>query len=145
MDVSGYFGKYSNHSEEVAGFVGGAEDGIERASLVVLGAGQQAVIAGFGEGEAEVLGEVCLMLAVDLLEGDVKGGDEPGGESLLDHQIIFGVIKFEVDYLADPVRVVPAQIIKIIEHLRISLHLCVPHPRRQVVYIIPSLILIVAA
>lgn len=84
------------------------------------------------------------MLAVDVLEGYIKSWHDPGGEPLINHEIIFGVIKFEVDYLVDPIGVVLAQVVKIIEHLRISFHLRVPHPRRDVMYIIPALILVVA-
>lgn len=84
------------------------------------------------------------MLTVNLLKRDIKSRDEPSGESLIDHEIIFGVIKFEVDYLVDPLCIVLPQIIKNIEHLRVNLHLTIPHPRRQVLYIIPSLVLIAA-
>ena len=144
MDFSVFYGKYPNSNKKIAGFVGGTKDRIERASFVVLSTGQQAVIAGFRKRKPHILGEICLMLAVDLLKGDIESRDDSGGESLIDHEIIFGVIKLEVDYLVDPLRVVLPQIIKIIEHLRVDLHLSVSHPRWEVMYIIPSLVLIAA-
>lgn len=70
------------------------------------------------------------MLAVNMLKGYIKSRHESSVEPFTHHEIIFGIIKFEVDYLADPIRVVLAQVIKIIEHLRINFHLRIPDPRR---------------
>lgn len=106
---------YSNSCEQVGGFIIGVEDWVERAPSAILASGQQAVAAVLGKGEADIFSKAGLSGTINVTERNIEGRHDPGFELGLRHQIIFGVIKFQVDYLVDRLRVLLSKVVQLVE------------------------------
>jgi len=75
--------------------------------------------------KSNILRKISLLLTVKLLEGYIESGKHSCLQFRIRHEVMLGIIEFEVDCLVDKRSIGGAEIIENIEHLCIILHFCI--------------------
>ena len=92
--------------------------------------------------ETKLFGEEMLLLAMNLLEGDVKSRHNPSPLLAVSHHVVLVVEELEVDHVVDLLREVMPQVIKLVKGARIVLEVMTFGLGRHKINVVPSLIVV---